>query len=89
MKPAEIQVDYAMFRDFWKHLVSKRKARKFEVDRDEIWQRLASGRLGLREHPVGVVEATAEERATVTPSFDKAGRILKRSLKGCMPVVRE
>ncbi len=75
MEPDEIRISYAMFRELWKHLVSKRKARKLEVDRHVIWQRLADGRLALRERAAGSDEAAVEEGAVVTLSLDNGGQV--------------
>ncbi len=86
-EPEEVRVSYATFRELWKRLVSKRKARKLEVDRDEIWQRLASGQLDLREHTVVLAKAAIDEGTTAAASLDEAGQIRIRSTKRHIPVV--
>ena len=48
METDELWISRAMFSEIWECLVSKRKARKFKVDQDAIWERLGYGALGLR-----------------------------------------
>jgi len=73
LKPDEIRMSYPMFRELWARLVSKRKARKFEVDRHVIWQRLASGHLELRKQ-AAEYEAAIEELTMPTLSLDDGGQ---------------
>jgi len=73
LKPDEIRMSYPMFRELWKRLVSKRKARKFEVDRHVIWQRLASGHLDLRKQ-AAEYEAAIEELPMPRLSLDDGGQ---------------
>lgn len=58
-------LDFATFRTLWKRLVSKRKARKYNLRRDDVWQQLCDGRLLLEgdDHDLGNDSEDAARRS--------------------------
>ena len=78
--PEAATITYESFAELWKRLVSRRKARKFDVDCDRVWVRLAAGNPIRFRRPHERDAESGEHRPAGGGSVDeKARRSIKRS----------
>jgi hypothetical protein len=73
-RPTHATISYESFQELWKRLVSKKKARRFDVDAESAWAQLGSdGRLSLRKRE-RAAEGAGNERPAGTTGDEGAHR---------------